>query len=282
MKLNLIRFWTLGGWFTWVAVAIGGSAILGAVVSSSNNSKNLSAEQQGIAQEQAILGGLNYQPIDIKQLQQQATAASIADATNSLALQRSLQPNVAASNDALAASVASQLKQGGNLSPDVANQVAEAARTSNGVSGATGNASPITAALIGQSSLGLLQQRQQAAEALSAANPAPSVGLSAQDIASATEANNNAENQFALAKAGASSNLINSGVQAQTSYNSGQAANLLQLTSLLSLLGTRSPTSSTIQPTGSTTIPSSATLQSQINAPSGFGSTGGSLIGGGS
>lgn len=236
---------------SFVALAIGGSALLGAGVSLYEGSQ----ANKAISQEQNLLNNLQYEPINIQQLQQQATAASIADATNSLALQRSLQPAVAQSNAELQSSVAKQLALGGNLNADTLNQVEQAGRTAGSISGATGNAAPLTSALIGQNSINLLQQRQNAATALSAANPAPTVGLSAQDIASATEANNNALNQFNLAKAGAQSNLINSGAQSSAATAGGIGGSLSSAAALLALLSKGG--SSTATPTLGTGVPSS-------------------------
>jgi hypothetical protein len=220
------------------------------------------------------LAGLTYQPIDVQQLQQQATQASIQNATNSLALQRQLQPNVAKSNDELQASVASQLALGGNLGADLSNSVTNSARTSNAASGAQGGSGPATAALLGQSALGLLQSRQNAATQLAAANPAPSVGLSPSDLASATIANNNGLNQFALAKAGASSNLINSQAQSNSATAAGVGSSLSSALSLLALSkGSGGATSTTLQPqTFNTTNPT-------ITAPT-AAIGGGSVIGG--
>ena len=199
---------------SFVAIAIGASAVIGAGTSLYENAQSREAANKAINSEQNILGNLQYQPIHIASLQKQATAESIAYATKTLAQQPAFQPNVARSNDLLQKRVAVLLAEGGILPPDVAYDVAEGARVYGGSSGSIGSAGPETAALIGQSSLGLLQQRQANAAALEAANPAPTVGLSATDLASAIEANNNASNQFALAKAGAQTGLLNSQAQA--------------------------------------------------------------------
>jgi hypothetical protein len=227
---------------SFVAIAVAGSALIGAGTAIYEGDQNRDA----LSQEQNLAQNVTYQPINIAQLQQQATQASISDAINSLALQRQLTPNVVTSNNELSASVAQQLAEGGNLPPDIASQVAAAGRTAGASSGTTGNAAPITSALIGQSALGLLQSRQQAATALSAANPAPSVGLSASDVASAVEANNNAENQFNLAKVGIQSNLINSGAQANAAETGGISSSLSQALGLLALTNGGSSGASTL------------------------------------
>lgn len=52
-SLHSIVFWTIGGWFTWVGVAIGGSALIGAGTSIYGANKqakaNASAQQQNAA-----------------------------------------------------------------------------------------------------------------------------------------------------------------------------------------------------------------------------------------
>ena len=110
---------------SFVAIAIAGSAVIGAGTSIYEGAQTRNA----ISQEQQLAQSATYQPIDVAQLQQQATQASITDAINSLALQRQLTPNVVKSNDELSASVAQQLGEGGNLPPDIAAQVAQAGRT---------------------------------------------------------------------------------------------------------------------------------------------------------
>ncbi len=217
----------------WVAVAIAGSALVGAgtAVYEGNQSR------KAIGKQQDLLNGLSYTPIDVAALQKSATETSIKNATDSLALQRSLQPNVARSNDLLQKSVADQLALGGQLPPDVANEVNRAGRTIGSSSGSLGNSAPVTAALLGQTSLGLLNQRQNAAMQLSAANPLPTVGLSPQDLASATIANNNALNQFALGKAGGQANLINSQAQSNSATAAGVGGSLSSELSLLALSG---------------------------------------------
>jgi hypothetical protein len=253
MKIHLIRFWTLGGWFTWIAVAIGGSALVGAGTAIYEGSQT----QKAINSQKDLLAGLTYQPIDIKKLQADATAASIADATQSLALQRSLQPNVVRSNEALQKSVADELALGGQVNADTRNTVSEGGRVAGGLSGNTGNAAPTTAALLGLNAIDLLHQRQSAATQLAAANPAPTVGLSGSDIASAEVANNNALNQFALGKAGAQSNLINSQAQSNSATAAGVGSSLSQALALMALLG-GSKTPSTVQPPATFNTPGSA------------------------
>jgi hypothetical protein len=221
---------------SFVAIAIAGSALIGAGTSIYESNKAQDAAQSALTQQQQLAAGLTYQPIDIASLESQATEASIANATNSLALQKQLQPGVYQANQELQQSVASQLAMGGNLPPDIANQVTQAARTAGGSSGNQGNNAPATAALLGTSALSLLQQRQQAAASLAAANPAPQVGLDPGSLASAVVANSNAANQFNLAKAGIGSNLINSQAQVTSAGAGAQAGQINSLTSLLGQL----------------------------------------------
>lgn len=272
---TVIRFWrafiAMGGWHTWVAVAIAGSALVGAGVSVYEGNQT----RKALSKQQDLLNGLSYTPIDVAALQKSATEASIKNATDSLALQRSLQPNVARSNDLLQKSVADQLALGGQLPPDVANEVNRAGRTVGSSSGSLGNSAPVTAALLGQTSLGLLNQRQNAAMQLSAANPLPTVGLSPQDLASATIANNNALNQFALGKAGGQANLINSQAQANSAEAAGVGGSLSSALSLLALSGYGK---------GTNTTPNTTPINySAPTGPSGLiagGSASGSIIGG--
>ena len=254
-----------------VAAAIGGSAIIGAGVSLYEGSQTANA----ISKQQDLLNNLQYQPIDIAALQKTATETSINDAINSLALQRKLQPAVVRSNEELQKSVADQLALGGQVPADVANQVAQAGRTSTGISGATGNAAPITAALLGTTSLNLLNQRQQAATNLAAANPAPSVGLSAQDIASAMEANNNATNQFNIAKAGGQASLINSTAQNNAGTAAGVGSSLNQALTLMALLGGKSTSQTPLTPAQSTAVAGATNQQFLGGAPT---ATSGTII----
>lgn len=195
------------------------AAVVGAGATVYEGAQNREAANKALDATEAATQAATYTPINIPQLQQQATEASIANATASLQLQKNLQPGVYAANQEAQNTVAKQLAAGGQLTPDEVSQVAQAARVAGGSSGAVGGTGPYTAALIGQSANSLLQQRLGNAEAVSAANPAPAVGLSASDLASATIAGNNAQNQFTLSKLGANQNLINSTAQLTTANN---------------------------------------------------------------
>jgi hypothetical protein len=253
---------------SFVAVAVIGGAVIGAGTSIYEGSQT----QKAIKSDQDLLNNLTYQPIDIPSLQAAATQASITDAQNSLALQTALQPNVVKANNETAASIAGQIAQGGNLGSDISDQVEEAGRTAGGATGNLGNAAPYTAGLIGTNALALLQQRQNAGLALGAANPAPAVGLSAQDVASATEANSNAINQFNIAKAGGQANLINSQAQANSALAGGIGSSLTQAASLLALTNSS-------KGSGSTTVVNPGASGTGVSGPV-PATTSGSNIGG--
>jgi len=225
-------------------VAVAGTAY-SAYSSSQAQKKALNAQQGAIDQQQNLLAGLKYEPIDIAKLQSDATAAAAQNATNSLALERTLQPNVAATREGLSKTVADQLALGGNLSPDVANQVATAARVRGSSSGVGGNAAPITAALTGQTAQSLLQQRMSNSANLLAANPLPTAGLDPGSLASAEIANQNALNQFNIAKAGGTANLINSQAQVTGSQAGAQDQQNAMWANLISGLANKEVSSNT-------------------------------------
>lgn len=194
-----------------------------------------------------IASGLQYTPIDIGSVTAAAQQQAAANAANSLSLQQQLQPNVAGANATLQAQINQQLKEGGMLPADIADQVATAARVSGGVSGAGGAAGPYTAALIGQTALGLQQQRQNNAAALVAANPPPVSGLDPGSLASLMVSQNSAQNQFNLQKAGIQTNVLNSQAQlAASGY--GAASSLLGSAANLGKSITSTPTAPTITP----------------------------------
>lgn len=242
---------------TWGLVAVGVSAAVGtagAVIASDSSRKALHAQQDALKSQQDLAASLKYEPIDLNKLQTDAATLAAKNATASLALERQLQPGVADTRAGLQTRVASELAQGGKLSPDVANQVATAARTAGSASGIGGNAAGVTAALTGQTAQGLLQQRENNAFSLLSANPLPTAGLDPGSLASAEIANNSAYNQFNLAKAGVNSNLINSGAQIQ---GAAAGANGGLWNNVLSTIGTaanglinyaKTPTTTTTTP----------------------------------
>lgn len=220
----------------WVAVAAAAVGAIGSAVISSDSSRKAS---HAVSDAAKVAQDVTYQPIDIAQLTKTAHDQAVQNATDSLALERSLQPGVADTRATLQQSIADQLKQGGNLPPDVANQVERAARVSSGTSGSLGGSSvPLTAQLLGVSALGLLNQRQQNASNLLAANPLPAAGLDPGTLAGLEAQNNAAQNQFNLAKAGVQTNLINSQAQANAASGGVAASNY---NSLLGLLTKQNP-----------------------------------------
>lgn len=188
-----------------------------------------------------IADSVEYQPIDLAALTKTAHDQAVQNATQSLDLERSLQPGVADARATLQRTVADQLRMGGNLPPDVVNQVEQAGRTASGTSGTLGGSSvPLTAGLLGISALGLLNQRQTNASNLLASNPLPVAGLDPGTLASLEAQNNAAQNQFNLAKAGVDTNLVNSQAQANAAAGGVSAANY---SSLLGLLTKQNPSS---------------------------------------
>ena len=63
------------------------------------------------------------------------TEAAVKNATDSLALERSLQPGVADTRTNLSNSISDQLKLGGQLNTDTINAVTQAGRVAGGTSG---------------------------------------------------------------------------------------------------------------------------------------------------
>ncbi len=190
--------------------------------------------QHAVSDAQKVAGAVDYQPIDIAQLTANAHDQAVKNATDSLALERSLQPDIADTRTNLSRSISDQLKLGGQLPTDTINAVTQAGRVAGGTSGSLGGASvPLTAGLLGLSSLNLLNQRQNNAAGLLAANPLPVAGLDPGTLASLEAQQNAAQNQFNLAKAGVQTNLIGSQVQAGAAQT---GANMAGISSLLNLL----------------------------------------------
>jgi hypothetical protein len=215
----------------WVGIgtsAVGvGSAIYGASASRVANNKALDAQQKNI-------DSLQYQPIDIEKLKAEATQNAIDNATNSLALERSLTPDVATARATLSKQVSDQLALGGKLGADTINTVNQAGRVAGSSSGiGSGSTVPLTAALLGENSQALQQQRMANAGSLLAANPLPVAGLDPGQVASAEIGNNNAQNQFNAAKVGLNANMINSQLNADKSEIGGNIGVASSLTNLI-------------------------------------------------
>jgi len=181
---------------SWVSTAItAGTAIYGAVNSKKAADKSAS-----------MVSNLQYQPIDLKALQEQARTSAEENARASVALEKELQPDLAAARSGSQKEVAKDLALGGSIPLDTANAVTSASQAEANKAGLYGGAGPITAANLGLTSLDLRNQRLNKALQLSQANPLPVAGLDPGALASAAISQNNAENQFNLAKTGAATN----------------------------------------------------------------------------
>lgn len=219
---------------------IGAVATVGSALISANAAKKNKTDTSN----------LQYQPIDLASLQKQAQDTAVQNATNSLALERSLQPGVANARTDLQDQVSADLAAGGNLPADVANQVTRSSITGADSAGLLGGGGPITAASLGLTALQLRNANQAKAANLLSANPLPVAGLDPGQIASAAIANNNAQNQFNLYKSGAMNNVN----QANANANAGILGSLGSLAPLLSKAGSGSGGSSTGSQLGMGTV----------------------------
>jgi hypothetical protein len=195
------------------------ASVAGAVSSADTSRKSINAQKDALKSQRDIAANLKYEPIDIKNLTEQARQQAVSNAVNSLAMERELSPDVAASRQMVAQRVSQDLALGGQLSPDVANQVARASRTQGARSGAP--AGPITAAQIGLTGEQLRNSRLAEGMQFLNQNKLPVSGLDPGALASLTVSQNNALNQFNAAKAGVDANLaqstgqVNAGIAAQ-------------------------------------------------------------------
>jgi hypothetical protein len=192
LPIKLYRSWEFTGGII-AAAAIGAAGTIGASLISS----------QGASQNQQAVANTQYQPIDINALQTQAQQFAQSNAANSIAIEQQTQSGLSNARFGLANTVAQQLGQGGNLSPDVYNQTANAAISGANSAGLIGAAGPITAASLGNTAQALQQQRIINAQNLVSANPLPTGGIDPGSLASAVIGQNNAQNQFDLSKLGA-------------------------------------------------------------------------------
>ena len=204
----------------WVGI---GSAVLsaGTQVYASQQQKKL--QNQALNAQKGIAADIKYEPIDIEKLRTDAQMNAVANATASLAIERKLSPDVAATREELARQVRADLELGGNLPADVANRVTMAGRTIGARSGiGEGSTTPLTASLLGVSSLDLMNQRRNAASNLLGANALPDAGLDPGTIAGLEVAQNSAMNEFNLMKAGVDSNLASGEAAAKASQLGSQ------------------------------------------------------------
>ncbi len=231
----------LAGGAVTAGTAAAGAALAGTAASIYGQTQQNKAAKTAVNQQRNLLEGLKYEPIDIEKLKREATASAIENATNSLALERQLQPDVAATREEVAATKLKLAKQvnadldlGGNLSPDTINRVETAGRVIGGRSGiGSPSTMPLTAGLLGIESINLLNSRRNAANALTGPAATAPVGLDPGALASAEVADNAANNQFNIAKAGGESNLINSEAAARTAQIGGQVGVASSLANLI-------------------------------------------------
>ena len=230
-----------------IALGVSAAATVGSTIYSADQSRK--AANQAKDASKALLADLKYEPIDIEKLKASTTEQSIANAKASIALEQELAPSIAAMRTELPRQIQNELTMGGRLSPDVANQVAQQARTIGGGSGTFSGVGPITAALTGSTAQGLIDQRQQKAASMLAANQLPTVGLDAGALASLEAQNAAALNQYNLAKAGVSQNMINSQYQADMARTGAVAGGIQGLGSLVGMMGMMGMMGATKTPT---------------------------------
>lgn len=218
-----IKSWVVLGAKRCGAVAAGAGVIAaGAVASSAISSSSASKARRTMS---AALE--NYERIDLDELQKNAIATARENAVNSMALERELTPDIANTRATLSKQVSDELSMGGKLDADVTNQVARNAASKANTAGLYGGGGPITAAMLGLTSMDVAQQRKQNAAALLAANPMQQVGLSPETLASVKIADVNNWNQAQLDVAGVKSN-----ISMQNGANMGKA-----ITSATSTIG---------------------------------------------
>lgn len=217
-----MSFFAVGaGIATAVGAGAGTAAVVGAAAAVGNaayqNNQQKKMQNKALDAQRTIAEGIEYEPIDIEKLKQDAQNQAIANATASLALERSLTPDVSATREELARQIRTDLERGGELPTDVANRVNQAGRVIGSRSGNVGSTTPLTAALLGLSSMDIIDERRDAASDLLKDNQLPVSGLDPGAIASLEVANNAAQNDFNLAQAGVASNLAQSEANARAS-----------------------------------------------------------------
>lgn len=217
------------------SLAVGaGAAVYGATQTNKANNKALDEQKR-------IAANLKYEPIDIETLRLKATQNAIENATNALALERRLTPDVAALREQtdrtklkLAQQVDADLDLGGNLSPDTINRVNQAGRVIGARSGVgSGGTVPLTASLLGISSIDLMNQRRNAANSLQGPGALAPVGLDPGAVASEEIAQNAAYNDFNMAKSGADSRIAENTAKARTAQIGGQVGAVSSLSNLM-------------------------------------------------
>lgn len=196
------------------AVAVGAGTIAAgavgsAVVQKKGASKASKAMQAGLE---------SYEKIDLDELQRNAIATARENAVNSMALEKELTPDIANTRALLSKQVADELALGGQLSPDVVNQVTASGMAKGNAAGLYGGSGPITAAMLGLTAMDVANQRKANASSLLAANPMQQVGLSPESLAAISVQDQTNYNQAKLNAAGVQSQL-----QMQSAANIGSA-----------------------------------------------------------
>ena len=211
---------------TYLGASAGTAALVGAGTAAAAKigtdaytaNKQKKAAQSAIDTAKGISTNLEYEPIDIEKLKLDAQNQAIANATASLAIERALSPDVSMTREELARQVRADLERGGNLPTDVHNQVVQSARViGNRSGGGSGVTTPLTASLIGLNSYDLREKSQADAERFMQLNDLPVAGLDPGTLASLEVAQNAANNEFNLKKAGVDTNLANSEAAARAS-----------------------------------------------------------------
>ena len=149
----------------------------------------------------------SYEMIDLDELQSNAVQTARENAKNALALEAELTPAISQTRNTLSNQVASELELGGKLDADTINAITNKAQYTTASSGMYGGSGPVTAAMLGLTSMDVANQRKQNAAALLAANPLQQVGLSPETLANISVADQTNLNQAKLNAAGVQSNL---------------------------------------------------------------------------
>lgn len=211
---------------TAAATALGGSAVLGGLAGMAVGGGIGGAMDAKSAanKAQSMVNNLQYQPIDLNKLQEQAQGFAEQNIAKSLELEKTYLPGVAAARTGLQHQVAQDLMRGGNLPTDVSNQVTKASMAQAGTGGF--GAGPLTAAQLGLSAYDMRTQAQQRANAFLQSNPLPTSGIDPGSLASAAIGQSNAQNQFNLSKAGAQANILQSQGRADAAMGGAIAGGL--------------------------------------------------------
>ena len=174
------------------AGVIAGGALAASAIGGGIMSKNAaSANAKNIA-------NLQYKPIDLQALQEQAQVNAKENLVKSIELEKQYMPDLSAARFGVQKQVAEDLSRGGQLPVDVQNAVTRSAMTSAGAGGF--GAGPLTAAQLGLTSYDIRNQNQAKAASLAAATPLPTSGLDPGSLASAAIGQNTAQNQFNVDK----------------------------------------------------------------------------------